>query len=466
MTNTRGKKKEKILLLLCDVDGCIYWTSPNDKDPENPAPEIVKPWLINNNQSFLNNQRKKIKEEQVSKVILAHGTARQTRNLDKTNKRSNNLPSMAPMLPIFQDYLNETNDGCEIVIDPFLMADLYGRDKTAGEHYKKILDEEHNHNKIDDHGFTMYERDKLSLIYTYIHRTALLHPQAEIVIDFYDDRKDILNSIYNFYTEHTQLLPHTTSLRLNQYAGGELCKKKPREIKGTGDIDATYEWSVRYVAARHYFFRGYENAPKVKSWKELKDYHEKQEYPPSQEMCIGDWEDKQNLFYNFQNHPDLPKQPSLQQGNYTNAYQLYQQDLIPKTYLSDFTLNTGKKEGANQNDLFLVTDDQSPSDELMPKKPLLKKASPYLLEGATLSYKDKPLVSLAKIAAVVFTIGLIPIFGQIVLGILAYDAYKKYHKHKSKAKLGEAESTLFGNSKQNNVVPFTKENDDKKKLTQ
>ena len=90
-----------------------------------------------------------------------------------------------------------------------------------------------------------FSEDKINLIYAQMHKIASEHPDDEIVFDFYDDRTDILQSLFGFFDKFPTLVPKNVTLNGFLYAAGTetepfLCAECP----GTGDIDTTYSQTV------------------------------------------------------------------------------------------------------------------------------------------------------------------------------------------------------------------------------
>ncbi|HAT1825045.1 hypothetical protein SC438_13385 [Legionella pneumophila] len=215
----------KINLNLYDIDGCMYHAHTREKP--------IEKWLIESNQNLFDLQRILARQEGYDLLIVASGTNRQDKFIDELNGQRSD--SAIPAFPIIQSYLASQVD-CKVVMDPFLLADLYGN-KEAGQSYTAILNEKYLHSQ-ENHTQSAFDESKRSLLYAHAHRVAALHPDSEIVIDFYDDRNDILSGLYDFYNDNPFLLPANVTLRLNQYEGKEVTAYPG--IKGDGPIDYRY----------------------------------------------------------------------------------------------------------------------------------------------------------------------------------------------------------------------------------
>ncbi|CZP52726.1 hypothetical protein SCO11_09860 [Legionella pneumophila serogroup 1] len=215
----------KINLSLYDIDGCMYHAHTREKP--------IEKWLIESNQNLFDLQRMLVREESYDLLIVASGSNRQDKFIDEFNSQRSD--SSVPAFPIIQSYLASQVD-CNVVMDPFFLADLYG-EKEAGHSYKAILKEKYLHSQ-ENHAQSAFDESKRSLLYAHAHRVAALHPDSEIVIDFYDDRNDILSGLYDFYNDNPFLLPANVTLRLNQYEGKEVTTYPG--IKGDGATDHRY----------------------------------------------------------------------------------------------------------------------------------------------------------------------------------------------------------------------------------
>jgi hypothetical protein len=241
--------QRKINLKLYDVDGCLFHIFQN-MVPETP----VERWLLESNENFLREEISQINEETFDLVIISYGTNRQDYAHDELNARSSH--SCAPILPILQSYFSPRVNA-RVVLDPFLMADVYN-DVTAGTSYEMMLNEIYNGN-TQKHCRWIFDDTKPTIIYANAHRTACLNPDAQsIIIDFIDDRVDILQFLLDFYSNAPDLLPWNVTLRFHQYFGGDI-QHYSKHVQGTGVIDKNYQWSVRLLAIYSFKFDSEDN---------------------------------------------------------------------------------------------------------------------------------------------------------------------------------------------------------------
>lgn len=314
----------KINLKLYDIDGCLYHAYKRHSDKTSHG------WLIPENESFFAAQIEEINKEQYDKVVVAYGTNRQDAITNFSNSARGG--SFTPALPVIQNYLASQLD-CEVVLDPFLMADLYG-DREAGESYKNILKNEYTKQKGEKHAEWVFDHSKVSLIYAHAWRVRQLHPTDEIVIDFYDDTEGILNGLQEFFQDHPDWLPQNIILRISRYKGNSIERIGP-DIKGTSEIDERYDWSVRYLAASY----DYRKKSPITTAEDLQKY--KQQYNENQDDSKPTihLSNRWNAFdaFNKFRETELPKLRTnatiTQTANYTTAQKLLKDKLIPKSFV-------------------------------------------------------------------------------------------------------------------------------------
>ncbi|WP_131795612.1 hypothetical protein [Fluoribacter gormanii] len=325
----------KINLSLFDIDGSLYhkFTAGGYKN------EPHSRWLLNSNKPLLKHIKKSIYNNKYDKVILGYGTNRQDKRTDSVNQSRGG--SMVLALPILQAYFANNTDA-KVLIEPFLMADIYGKPKkdplskqdrpieernlAAGDSYKKLI----RKNKDDEHSDWVFDHSKITLMYAHAHRVALLNPEAEeITIDFYDDSVSILRKINSFFSNNQSLLPKNVKLNLFKYAGDNPVLL--HSIQGNGEIDVHYDWSVRFFSSRGYYFSNGANEDlQIKTAAELKSYHEEDHYRnPNHEMEMS-LDELSNDFKEIheQQISTLESDPKLLASAYTTASELENNELL------------------------------------------------------------------------------------------------------------------------------------------
>lgn len=97
---------------------------------------------------------------------------------------------------------------------------------------------------------------KILLMYMQMHYKAQQNPGEKFVLDFYDDRVDILGAIHDFYSVHPELIPSNCCLRINQfyvenYYDAQYVPQEPRVVVGEGGVNQFFDKSVRAVVRQH-----------------------------------------------------------------------------------------------------------------------------------------------------------------------------------------------------------------------
>jgi len=263
-----------INLKLFDIDGCMH-----HKKIQYFVGNKIRParrWLVDGNKDFLETLVAEACEKQYEKLIIACGSARQDKASDKENAIQNGNGSCILTFPLLQKYFSKKleKNNVEVVFDPFLMADIYqleseGVPVTGGESYKAILRSVCSTQATVAHAGAIFDETKILLIYAHAHRIASLHSNEDIIIDFYDDRSDILGMVATFFYDYPTLLPKNVTLRITHYADGKYdaaykgerqlpwcdtrqlrgLPKSPviKEVCGIGKIDEKYDVTVIYM---------------------------------------------------------------------------------------------------------------------------------------------------------------------------------------------------------------------------
>jgi len=99
---------------------------------------------------------------------------------------------------------------------------------------------------------------KILMMYMQMHHKASLDPNKEFVLDFYDDRADILHVIQGFYSANPDLMPSNCCLRINQfYVEGYPniillnLKEEKRVIQGKGKVNPLFAEDICRVNIEH-----------------------------------------------------------------------------------------------------------------------------------------------------------------------------------------------------------------------
>ncbi len=185
--------------------------------------------VIRSNKVFLDRLKKE--NDLFTKNYTFVGSSRQSYSFDLGCATHNSNGSCFPAIKIISDYLHTT-------LDPILLADIFGNLKF-GTSYERAMDSTY----IGEHAEPMFDPSKVILIYAQIHRLANIHPDEEIIFDFYDDYGPILDSLKAFYERAPHLMPANVTFRLHRYVDG-VCTPQG-EIKGTGFIDEHFTETVK-----------------------------------------------------------------------------------------------------------------------------------------------------------------------------------------------------------------------------
>jgi hypothetical protein len=109
--------------------------------------------------------------------------------------------------------------GAELDTVPF--ADLYAK-LPPETRFTRALEALKNLNTPIEHPEWVFDEKKAAVLYTLMKKKAIEFPNEEIIFDFYDDRKDIIQSLINFYARYDYLRPPNVILRLHHYDSAEI----------------------------------------------------------------------------------------------------------------------------------------------------------------------------------------------------------------------------------------------------
>jgi hypothetical protein len=223
-----------IRILSFDFDGSLFnhhYLSSTKKD------------VIASNKKFLD--AIKTKNYLYSKNIILIGSNRQSKRIDDTNATKFDsrcglfeVGSCFPAIQKIAKYLDAE-------LDTFLLADLYGN-LPPGTSFARALKALKNPNTAIEHPEWLFDKTKATVLYAQMQKKANEFPNEEIIFDFYDDRKDIIQSLINFYGCYDYLRPPNVILRLHHYDGAEISTlaefNSPSKMKHI--IDANYMQTV------------------------------------------------------------------------------------------------------------------------------------------------------------------------------------------------------------------------------
>jgi hypothetical protein len=211
-----------------DYDGCIGNNRHQELTPEELVTSMTK---------FLN--LVKAEEPPNSRSYVSIGTARQSKRYDMWSRFENKSTSCFGLYEAIAAHWG-------VELDRFLLADLKN----------EVLDEETSFLKAIDssykgkHSDWYFDGSKVTLLYAKMHRGALLNPDGPVIINFYDDKEDILNDLEDFFCEHDDLIPENVALRLCHCVGGGRVYEDHATLLGNKKslgIDAAYKETLREV---------------------------------------------------------------------------------------------------------------------------------------------------------------------------------------------------------------------------
>lgn len=95
----------------------------------------------------------------------------------------------------------------------------------------------------------VYSEDKVNIIYAQAHRIALMHPNAKIVFDIFDNlQNEVLEPAAHFFKKSTMLLPKNTELNFYHYCTVRDSLPLPDKLftlNGNGIVDSDYYQTVK-----------------------------------------------------------------------------------------------------------------------------------------------------------------------------------------------------------------------------
>lgn len=225
-----------------DFDGCfsneksgdtlgLGWTTALTKDQVNQA-------YLTANADFLN------RLSRGDKTVILVGSNRQDPYIDFSNGSGSDIPSgsVYPVMEAIAENLNAT-------FDSFLLPDLAERDgPKKGETYKKFKEKGYlnangsykvtikddvllNSSIFDKDGFSLQQDDesKVSLVFAQMQLAAMENPNDQVEFNFYDDRKDIMEGLIDFFKKNPELIPKNVKLNCVNYSGPPLTQQQAQQ---------------------------------------------------------------------------------------------------------------------------------------------------------------------------------------------------------------------------------------------
>ena len=236
----------KVRGISVDLDGCFMGLSYIN----NPQHDVIEA-----NKELLDQIRQSNSNYKSTYVFV--GSNRQSISDDKSNAHSTQNGSGYPRVLRIGNYL-------EAPVDKLLLTDVYNN-LPDGETFDQALifldAQHHNYDREQYTGITflewLHDKSKLTILYAQIHKLTTENRGDDIEFYFYDDRKDILNNLHQFFLTHPNLLPNNTALYLIRYSGPIDANNKKIEpltnayepVCGSGVIDTAYKNTVKKIAA-------------------------------------------------------------------------------------------------------------------------------------------------------------------------------------------------------------------------
>lgn len=243
-----------IIVYSFDFDGCIFNRYYLELSQQGDADALAKanPQLFNHIQ----------KTAKGKSVILMVGSNRQDYGIDYTNtikKGKYITESCFTALSSISAYLKNIL-GIDNEFDTYLLADTTNKlipgssflkaEKAIAQRNKEVIKSDDEETAEHPTWMPLSDESKLSVLYAQIHRIASLHPHTEaITYTFYDDRQDILDNLYQVFSQNPNLIPPNVTLQLYQYSGDEVVPYQ-QEIIGQGELaDYYYADTIKSLVA-------------------------------------------------------------------------------------------------------------------------------------------------------------------------------------------------------------------------
>lgn len=227
---------DKVVYHSLDFDGCYSneassfnlgrnWITERTLEESNKA-------YLEANREFLDSLKTK------DKTVLFIGSNRQAPDIDFKNGTGTDYPpgSVYPRMAAIAKEL-----GPNATFNPFLLPDLESDVFVAGKTLEKFNEKgylnengsykEEIRSTFKEDGFLelIDDESKVSLALAQMHYAAMENPDDIIEFNFYDDRKDIVESMEHFFKEHPELIPKNVILNLRGYSGPQLTQEQANE---------------------------------------------------------------------------------------------------------------------------------------------------------------------------------------------------------------------------------------------
>lgn len=217
---------EKIRVVSCDYDGCLchskyFFAQGEDKD------------IVKHNRAL--NEGLEKHAASFSRTTFIIGSNRQSKRADDAGQLMNERDD-ASTGSCFGT-IKTLSEHHHATFDPFLMADIYGN-LPDGESFRRATDSEYH----GDHANCIIDTSKLTLLYAQIHKLANENPDKHISFEFYDDKLDIIQGLYIYFSLYPKLIPANVDLCMKQYAG--IIYASAPTLRGKGFIDSHFKETV------------------------------------------------------------------------------------------------------------------------------------------------------------------------------------------------------------------------------
>lgn len=213
--------------------------------------ELYQIILLLANESLFRYIESRVKTDGYHQLLLMSGSNRQSRNRELVNMISNgtalfanDLTGMAALLRVSVNHHNPMPITC--YFDRFLLADVYA-DKCDGYSFDLIVQEiMSEEDETFNHHDYVFDETKFTLIYAMLHYAAAKHAGHAMTMAFFDDRRDIHETILKIFSAHPDLIPENVTFECWHYQGIML-DQPVTVIKGKGVVDYHFRENVKKI---------------------------------------------------------------------------------------------------------------------------------------------------------------------------------------------------------------------------